>query len=112
MLLWHIGYFELKVLEKAGARKALSSPTFYLKAGQKISYEKGRDNILVTRLEADTKMNSYEETYYNNPFLPLVSPTYFLVTASQLTAPSPSPSVLSHPHNFSFCLKRYISFGT
>lgn len=57
-------------------------PLFYPKAGQEIASEKGllpvleEKNILISRDSVGTKTDSYKQTYYNNPGLPLALHTF------------------------------------
>lgn len=69
---------------------------FYLKPSPKISHAKGvvlipgqEDHSYHQRLEINSEMNLYKQTYQHDPYLPLVSLMYFPVAVWQFSAPVP-----------------------
>ena len=67
-----------------------------------------REIFLSLRLTDHLKVDLYKPTYYNNPYVPLVLPTYFPVTVPQFIAPSPKPFVLSLLHKFTISFLKSI----
>lgn len=75
-------------------RKHSLTPYFYTKAHHKIFHEIGAIPIpgrgkysLHQKLRDDAEMDKYEQIYYSNPHITLVSPMYFPVTVLQFMDP-------------------------
>lgn len=88
MLLWCIDYYEPKVSEKQQVQQGLLPFPFHLKAGHKMSPEKGAEDSYHQSLEVNVETDLYKQSYKKKcPYLPLACPIYFLVAVPQLTFP-------------------------
>lgn len=99
MLLWCIDYYEPKVSEKQQVQQGLLPFPFHLKAGHKMSPEKGAKDSYHQSLEVNVETNLYKQSYKKKMPLSSISLPHIFPSCCPTTH---FPFVLSHPHNLSF----------
>lgn len=113
-----LDYCELKALEKQQIQEILSALPFYLKAGQKISTEKGallhqERNILISRAwELTLKWNCANKPTNITLIFHSFSPYNFHSQSHNLQPLAQAPLSCQIPQFIVLCVERHVSFGS